>query len=84
MTCELKCPCYHCADGAFPNPKPCAHHSRWKPSPWEGCDCSQCEQVLAEADVAGFIYDTREEEERDRELAGFNEPERWVERKDYA
>lgn len=61
MTCELKCPCYQCADGPFLNPKPCAHHSGW-----------------------GFTYDTREEEERDRELAGFNEPERWVERKDYA
>lgn len=50
-------------------------------SAWEDCNCWQCEAAEEE-----FFspYDTREEEELDRELAGFNEPERWVEREDYA
>lgn len=47
----------------------------WKPSPWEGCDCSQCEESRGQ----GFQYDTREEEELDREIAGLNEPEWWEE-----
>lgn len=54
------------------------------------CPCYQCTEFSIPKcahhteSVYSFSYDTCEEEELDRELAGFNEPERWVEREDYA